>query len=291
VTLGKLPTYVVISPVRDEGEHLAQTAEALVSQTHRPSRWIIVDDASRDATVSVARRYADAHDWIEVLSLTRAGERRRGEPVVAAFDAGRGLLSEAAEITVKLDGHVVMPPAYFERIAEVFARRPAAGIVGGVVEVPTRHGWRRDRVSSRNVHGAIKAYRTRLLEEIGLQLSLGWDGIDGFAARARGWEVCVLPDLRVRHLRRRGGAQPWYRARWEEGRGAWAIGYLPPFMVLRCAYRMVVEHPPALGGIVLGAGYVAAAVRQAPRVDDALAIRALREEQRERVRHPFRAWD
>jgi hypothetical protein len=135
------------------------------------------------------------------------------------------------------------------------------------------------------VHGAIKAYRVACLKDFGgLRPSMGWDGIDEYGAKARGWKVIPLPELQVRHHAERGSKQRWWRARMEEGRGARFMGYLPAFLVVRAGYRMLVERPPLLGGLALLAGFTAATVTRAPQVDDPLARRALREEQRGRLR-------
>jgi hypothetical protein len=155
------------------------------------------------------------------------------------------------------------------------------------VLVPGRggHGWEPERIGSHTVHGAIKAYRVRTLEECGgLRPSMGWDGIDEYAAKARRWKVIPLPELPVRHHARRGSKQHWWRARLEEGRGAHYMGYLPSFAVARSGYRMLVERPPVLGGLALLAGWATASMRGAPRVDDPHAVAALRREQRARLR-------
>jgi hypothetical protein len=126
------------------------------------------------------------------------------------------------------------------------------------------------------------------LEEIGgLHPSMGWDGIDEYAARARGWHVHTLPELTILHYRQRGGAQKWRKARFEEGVANHYMGYLPSFVAVRVAYRSVVEHPPVLGGLALGAGYAWSRLRRRPQVDDTAAIAELRLEQRARMRRLF----
>ncbi len=129
-------------------------------------------------------------------------------------------------------------------------------MVGGIVFINQDGKWVYDQVSRRTVHGAIKAYRYDCLDDIGgLHESMGWDGIDEFGARARGWNVHVLSELSVLHYKTRGSAQHWFRARWEEGRGAHYMGYRIGALARRAGYRMLVEHPPILGGIVLAAGF------------------------------------
>jgi hypothetical protein len=206
--------------------------------------------------------------------------------VVRAFERGRVDLDEPHEIVVKLDGDIELPPGYFECVAGAFAADPAAGIVGGRVLVSDRRGaWAPERVGRHTVHGAIKAYRTQTLEDIGgLRPSMGWDGIDEYAAKARGWKVIPLDNLLVHHHRQRGSKQRWWRARIEEGRGAHYMGYRPSFVIVRAGYRMLVEKPPLLGGAALFAGWLQAAATREPIVDDPQAVAALRKEQRERLR-------
>jgi hypothetical protein len=69
------------------------------------------------------------------------------------------------------------------------------------------------------------------------------------------------------------------------------MGYSPLFLTLRAAYRMVVEPPPVLGGLVLGAGFLAAQLTGKPRVNDPGAVAELRREQRARLQALFRGGD
>jgi poly-beta-1,6-N-acetyl-D-glucosamine synthase len=281
-----LPRYALVSPVKDEAEHLPLAFASVLGQTHRPVRWVIVDDGSSDGTLQLARSYARAVPWISVVSAGADGERARGGRVVRAFERGRAEIHERHEIVVKLDGDIELPRDYFARVTSVFAAEPRAGIAGGRVHVPGRRGrWVPERVGRHTVHGAIKAYRVGCLNDFGgLRASMGWDGIDEYGAKARGWKVIPIADLHVRHHARRGSKQRWWRARLEEGRGARYMGYLPGFLLARACYRMAVERPPLLGGFALLAGWLAATVRRAPVVDDPEAVAALRAEQRSRLR-------
>lgn len=281
-----LPTYSVVSPVRDEADYLDVTAASLISQTHRPLRWIIVDDGSSDDTRSIAERWASEHEWITVISSEAKHERSRGAPIVAAFKRGLRELERRPDVVVKLDGDLFLPVHYFEWVTEVFARDPRAGVVGGTVWMPEGGRWRLDYgKTSHNVHGVAKAYRCDCLDEIGgLQESMGWDGIDEYAARARGWNVHALGELSILHYKPRGSKQRPLRSRWEEGRGNAFMGYRWQFMLLRAAYRAAVERPRVLGGLALLAAYANARLRRLPQVPDPAAIAELRREQSQRMR-------
>jgi glycosyltransferase involved in cell wall biosynthesis len=283
--MSDLPDYAIVTPVRDEVAHFRRTAAAIVAQEHPPAQWIIVDDGSADGTEVVADDLAAEHDFITVIHRPRRETRERGGPIVRAFKAGLDAVEGEPEFVVKLDGDLHLPPHYFAWVAQTFAAHPDAGIVGGVVYVHDGATWVRDRVAAQSVHGAIKAYRTTALAEIGgLHESMGWDGIDEYAARARGWRVYPLTELQVLHYAARGSKQRWVRSRLEEGRGAWFMGYLPAFVAVRAAFRMLVETPRVLGGITLAAGYLDAALRRRPVVPDPQARQELRAEQAQRLR-------
>ncbi len=286
---GALPTYAVVTPVRDEADHFGRTAESIVAQTHRPLRWVVVDDGSTDGTREIAERYALRHHWIEVISAESEHERARGAPIVRAFQRGLDTFEQRPEVVVKLDGDLFLPPHYFEWVAATFAHDPRAGIVGGVALIPEDGRWVPERGNLLNVNGVAKAYRVACLDEIGgLRPSMGWDGIDEYGARARGWNVRVLTELTLLHYRPRGSKQRALRARWEEGRGNAYMGYLPSWLLVRAAYRSFVEKPPIIGGLALLAGYAWARIRRLPQIDDEAARAELRTEQRARLAGLFR---
>ncbi len=286
-----LPAYAVVTPVKDEAAHLPLMIESMLAQTHPPAEWVIVDDGSTDGTREIAAAAAERAPWITATATgpDRGAARARGGAIVRAFDHGRSRIAADHEIVVKLDGDLFLPAHYFEWVAATFAREPRAGLVGGQVLVHDGEGWRPDSVGRHTVHGALKAYRRACLDQMGgLHASMGWDGIDEYGAKARGWKVMPLSELSVLHYARRGAKQRWWRSRMEEGRGVHFMGYLPAFVLVRAAYRMAVEQPALLGGLMLLAGYADARMRGAPIVDDQLAVAALRDEQRGRLRRLVR---
>ncbi len=241
---GVLPTYAIVTAVRDEERFFRTTGLSVIAQTHRPQQWVIVDDGSKDRTRSIAESFAATHDWITVIDSGVDHARARGAPIVAAFNAGRNALAQRSDLIVKMDGDLFLPANYFEWVAATFAHDPRAGIVGGVVLIHDGGCWRVDAGSHHHVNGVAKTYRADCLEEIGgLRPSMGWDGIDEYGAKSRGWRVHVLRELSILHYERRGAKQPWHRARFEEGRGAHFMGYLPTFLLVRALYRMLVEQP------------------------------------------------
>lgn len=283
--MGSLPDYVIITPAKDEAGHLPTLIESVIAQTHRPLEFTIVDDGSSDETATIADYYAERHRWIRAIHCSGGQSRQRGAPVVRAFNVGLQSTQPVGEFVVKLDADLFIPPHYFEWIALTFRYEPKTGIAGGVVLTNYGRRWALDRVSINTVHGAAKSYRRACLESIGgLIPSMGWDGIDEYAARVRGWNVHVLTELQVLHYKPRGSKQPWQQARWEEGRASHVMGYRPAFLAARTLYRMFVERPPILGGLLIGASYCWHRFIGTPRLPDESAVKQLRLEQGRRLR-------
>src|ERR1022692_670879 len=69
----KIPSYVLITPARDEAQFIELTIESVAAQRVRPLKWVIVSDGSTDGTDEIAGKYAAKHAWME---LVRMPERR-----------------------------------------------------------------------------------------------------------------------------------------------------------------------------------------------------------------------
>ena len=70
-----LPTYVVITPARNEAQYIELTINSLVAQTVPPRKWIIVSDGSTDGTDDIVERYISDHPWIELIRMPKRSER------------------------------------------------------------------------------------------------------------------------------------------------------------------------------------------------------------------------
>src|SRR5690349_446793 len=112
----QVPTkYVLISPCRDEAEHMRQTLDSVIAQSVRPAKWIIVDDGSTDATPKILAEYRNRHDWIEIITRSDRGQRAVGPGVVDAFYAGYAVINpDGYDFLCKLDLDLRLPPRYFE---------------------------------------------------------------------------------------------------------------------------------------------------------------------------------
>ena len=79
--------YVLITPSRNEARFIEETLKSVVAQTILPLKWVIVNDGSADTTGEIAARYAERHDWIELVNRPVRRERHFAGKV-EAFKAG-----------------------------------------------------------------------------------------------------------------------------------------------------------------------------------------------------------
>jgi glycosyltransferase involved in cell wall biosynthesis len=272
-----MPSYAVITPVRDEIENLPRLAASLAAQTEPPRTWLIVDNGSEDGTLDLAGALAAEHRWIRVLSVPGAVAAERGAPIVRALHAGIGELSKSPpDFVVNVDADISMEPDYFERLLGEFEADPSLGIASGSAFELQDGDWRQRHVTGSTVWGASRAFRWACLQDVlPFEERVAWDGIDEFKANARGWRTQAFEKLPFKHHRREGERDGSWRARRNQGHAAYYVGYRPWYLVLRSLFNARRE-PAALGMI---AGYAAAVVRREPRSHDVDARAYLRRQQ------------
>jgi glycosyltransferase involved in cell wall biosynthesis len=270
-------TYAIITPTRNEAESLPRLAGSLERQTRLPSRWLIAENGSTDRTVEVATSIAADCAWARLLVLPGAGPRERGAPIVRALHSAIDVLDVPADVVVNVDADVTMGPDYFERLLEAFERDPRLGIASGSAWEQHEGVWRQRFVTGGTVWGATRAYRWACLQDVlPLEERHGWDGIDQLKARARGWHTKTLVDLPFRHHRPEGREDGSSWAHWvANGDTAYFMGYRPWYLLARTLHRA--RRDLAAVGLVYG--YVSAAVRRVPRLDDPGARAMLRGDQ------------
>ena len=284
-----LPTYVLITPARNEAQFIEGTIKSVVAQTVRPAKWVIVSDGSTDGTDEIVRKYLHANPWMELLRMPERAERHFAGKVFA-FNAGyeraKGI---GAEIVGNLDADVTFEPDHFE----VLLRSAAGDETLGVFGAPFREGnfqydYRFTNVE--NVWGGCQLFRRECYEDIGGYKPVKGGCIDHIAvvsARMNGWKTRTFTDRVCIHHRTMGTAQVGpIKSKFRMGAKDYSVGNHPVWQLSRAVYQMR-NRPRVLGGIALAAGYFWSAVRRAEvRVTPGM-VRFVRREQMNRLRKLF----
>src|SRR5579862_4378444 len=80
--------YVLVSPCRDEAEHMRRTLESVIAQSVPPALWVVVDDGSTDETATILESYCARVPYLRVVRRADRGRRNVGPGVIEAFYAG-----------------------------------------------------------------------------------------------------------------------------------------------------------------------------------------------------------
>ncbi|HTR73909.1 MAG TPA: glycosyltransferase [Solirubrobacterales bacterium] len=281
---------LIVSPVRNEVDHLELVARSLARQTRPPDTWLLVDDHSEDGTLALARRLAAEMPFVAVAEapdfpLADPQDRLASAAAPRTFNAGMGAVDWTAYTHIaKFDGDMELPPDYLERILGAFAADPRLGMAGGLRTELVRGHWRLERVPpEHHVNGALKCYSRECFESIGgIEERLGWDTIDETRARMAGYRTRTFTDLVAIHHRPWASADGTLRGRARYGAAAYILRY-PFYWVALRSLKIATARPEGISGAAFLYGYLRAAARRTPRVEDPEFRRAVRRETRGRV--------
>jgi len=263
--MATLPTYVLITPARNEAQFIELTLQSMVGQTYRPLKWVIVSDGSTDGTDDIVRKYVVDNPWIELLRMPERAERHFAGKV-HAFNAGYAKAKELnPDVIGNLDADVSIEPDHFQYLLNKFAENPEIGVGGS----PFREGsWQYDyRFSNiENVWGGCQLFRRECFDAIGGYTPVKGGGIDHIAvvsARMKGWRTRTFTDkVCIHHRAMNTAGQSAFKARFELGAKDYSFGNHPVWELFRTLYQMTIP-PYVVGGFALGAGYFWSMARRA----------------------------
>jgi len=252
--------YIIVSPVKDEQKSLARTIQSVVSQTVRPHKWVIVDDGSTDATPQILKRFAEQHEWIQVVRRETNASRQPGGAVIQAFRQGfEAVKDQPFDFIVKLDCDVELPTSYFEFLLARFEESPVLGITSGVYQEFEAGEWQLIPMPSYHAAGASKMMRAECFHQIGgFVVSRGWDTVDEIKAQVLGWQTRHFHELIFSHLKKEGSGIGSVKTNAMHGEVYFLTGGGLFFFLLKVLHRMLSEKPYFSGGLALLGGYMRA---------------------------------
>jgi poly-beta-1,6-N-acetyl-D-glucosamine synthase len=284
-----LPTYILITPARNEADFIELTIRSMIGQTVLPLKWVIVSDGSTDGTDAIVRKYAADHPWIELVCMPERRERHFAGKV-HAFNAGYDRVKNLDfDIVGNLDADVSFEPDHFEFLIARMEETPQLGVAGAPFREGTyQYDYRFSNIE--NVWGGCQLFRRGCFEAIGGYMPLKGGCIDHVAvisARFHGWQTRTFTEKVCLHHRQMGTAlQGGLMARFKFGVKDYSVGNHPLWELFRTFYQMT-HRPFVVGGIALGSGYVWSLVRRAEIPISSELVGFVRHEQMQRLKRFF----
>jgi len=265
VNAASTPVLVIVTPAKNEERDIGRLIEAMVSQTFKPARWVIVNDGSSDRTGEIAKGFASRHAWIEVVDLP-AGDARGFAAKARTFAAGYLKLRDVPhDVVANVDADVSFDVAYLEFLMSRFIADPSLGVAGTVFVEDGYDSAVDSFEGEAHVPGGCQFFRRACFEEIGgyVQTKIGMDWIAVTTARMLGWKTQSFREKAFQHHRPLGTA----------GRGALAaarlygekdyrLGWHPLYELVRILYRT--SRDPLVGASI-AVGYCRAFLSRAER--------------------------
>jgi glycosyltransferase involved in cell wall biosynthesis len=282
-----LPSYVLITPARNEEAFITKTIESMIQQTFPPVKWVIVDDGSKDKTAEIVESYVKQYAWVELVRRPSRKDRNFAGKVQSFNDGFARTHGVQYELIGNLDADVSFGPDHFEFLVGKFVEDSALGVAGTAY---TQEDWDSTKDSfegQASVHGACQLFRYQCFLDIGGYVANPAGGVDWIAvttARMKGWKTRNYPDRCFHHHRTMGTAERSHvGAMFDYGKKDYFLGGSPAWEVFRAGYRMT-KKPILFGGMALLFGYCWAAMQRVERPVSRELMRFHRQEQMRKLR-------
>ncbi|WP_310378459.1 glycosyltransferase family 2 protein [Flavobacterium sp.] len=218
--------YYIVIPAHNEEAFIALTLQSLVEQTVLPTKIVVVNDNSSDATSPIVLDFISKYPFIDLIEKTSALLHLPGSKVIQAFQTGFESLDDAYDFIVKADADLIFPNNYFETIIQHFQSDDKIGMVGGFAYIEKNSEFILENLTDKDhIRGAFKAYRKETFKQIGgLKPAMGWDTVDELLCKFYNWKVVTDATLKVKHLKPTG-ANYNKTARYKQGEAFYTLGY------------------------------------------------------------------
>ena len=281
-----LPSYVLITPARNEAQFIEATLKSVIAQSVTPLKWVIVSDGSTDGTDEIVQKYIVSNSWIELVRMPERAERHFAGKVLA-FNAGYERVKDIDfDLIGNLDADVSFESQLFEHLLRKMREMPQLGVTGAPFrEGDFQYDYRFSNVE--NVWGGCQLFRRECFEDIGGYMPLKGGCIDHVAvlsARFHGWQTRTFVENVCQHHRQMGTAlNGALKAKFRLGAKDYLVGNHPLWQLSRVCYQ-VARPPLFLGAVMLGSGYVWSSIKRAPRPLPTELVAFVRLEQMQRLK-------
>ena len=225
--------YATITVVKNEQSNIGKCIDAILDQTLKPNRIVIVDDGSYDMTPSYLNWYYEnvgdegGHRIVEIATLKDRGFPVTGSPLMAEnYNAGLNRIWGYPDwdYLVVVGADTVLPSDYIESLLNMMKHRDDLeyGVASGFTGVR--------RIAGSNATGTGRAIKREILEQLdGYPELYSWENAPMIKAWEMGYKTGHFKELTMK-TRPAGGSRRKMKG-W--GRGMKDSGYYFPMVLFR----------------------------------------------------------
>ena len=231
---GKVSCVIV---ARNEEDHIGNTIKSILNQTI-DIKIVLVDDGSTDRTPEISKALG-----VDTLSLPPHRKSYIGNPAIAIrFNIGLDYVRRySPDFVLIMGGDHELPPDYTESIINKMGKD--IGIASGLIQGQPA-GTPRGSGRVVNVEFWEKVNR------MNYPISLGWESWLVAKASMEGYKVKHFNDVVSFSRKGRKNARKMYR----RGRGMYALGYLPIYVISR-AWGVMTKFKRPFSGLAMIFGF------------------------------------
>ena len=155
--MSRPPLLTVVMPNYNHAKYLDRMIGTIVQQTRPPDKFIILDDASTDDSLSKIAGWIDRHPSIQLI------RHEKNAGVIAAHQRLFDMASGDYLYPASADDELL--PTFFERAMEMAERYPHAGLICGQMVIADENANELDLVAARSWQEPVYASPERFLHE------------------------------------------------------------------------------------------------------------------------------
>ncbi len=282
-----IPKYVIVTAAMNERGFIEKTLEAVIAQTFKPARYVIVNDGSTDTTGELIDEFAARYDFIKAIHIQQKTGRNFASKVYALRMGIEKALDIDTEFLCILDADISFESDFYERVIQNIYQDPSLGIASGFIYEKKNDKFRsRPMNTTLSVAGAIQVFRTECYKQTGgfIPMELGSeDWYLEIKARSLGWKVIAFPGIPAYHHRPTGiTTQSITRREYNCGVNEYRMGSIFLFTIIK-SLRRILQRPLIFGSFFRIYGFLHSWFTRIPKIDDKEVILFLRAEQRRRL--------
>ncbi|MFA4662865.1 glycosyltransferase family 2 protein [Pyrococcus kukulkanii] len=257
----KTPSYILVTPAKNEEESLPLLAKSVINQTNVPRLWVIVNDNSTDRTGDVIGELSKRYSWI--VGYEMEDEFFEYDPTMRYSEVVRTGFWVARRIAHRkgipygyiglVDADFILERKFFEKLILEFQKNPKLGIASGGVYIRRGKRIEWERTNPNHARGSPRLFRRECFNDIGgYRRFYTPDVVSNYLARIKGWEVKQVIEAIAVQQRPTQSRDGFLSSYIKQGIANYHLGVSLLSIITRIIFMTLFDSPVKATGLFIG---------------------------------------